>query len=42
MREEGYSSCHVCLCVYPFSAFCLLALLGVQREVSAATVRKMQ
>ena len=31
---EGYSS--VCLCVCPFSLFCLLALLGVQREVSVA------
>ena len=32
----------VCVCVCPFSLFCLLALLGVQREVSAATARKMQ
>ena len=30
----------VCVSVYPFSLFCLLALLGVQREVSAATARK--
>ena len=26
----------------PFSLFCVLALLGVQREVSAATAREMQ
>ena len=41
MREEGYSSCPVCLCVCvcPFSLFCLLALLGVQREVPVATAR---
>ena len=32
----------VVLCVCPFSLFCFLALLGVQREVSAATARKMQ
>ena len=32
----------VCLCVCPFSPFCLLALLGIQREVSAAIVREMQ
>ena len=32
----------VCLCVCLFSVFCLLALSGVQREVSAATARKMQ
>ena len=39
-------SCSVCLCVgvsvCPFSLFCLLALLGVQREISAATVQEMQ
>ena len=34
MRVEGYSSCPVCLRVCPFSVFCLLALLSVQREVS--------
>ena len=32
----------VCVSVCPFSLFCLLALLGVQREVSAATGREMQ
>ena len=32
----------VSLSVCPFSLFCLLALLGVQREVSAATAREMQ
>ena len=37
MRSEGYSSRSVCLC-----QFSLLALLGVQREVSAATAQKMQ
>ena len=46
LRVEGYSSCpvclSVCLSVCPFSVFCLLTLLGVQREVSAATARKMQ
>ena len=44
MRNEGYSSCLVCLCVCvrPFSLICLLALLGVQREVSVATARKKQ
>ena len=31
----------LCVCV-SVSLFCLLALLGVQREVSAATARKMQ
>ena len=32
----------LCVCVCPFSLFYLLTLLGVQREVSAATARKMQ
>ena len=32
----------VCVSVCPFSLFCLLALLGVQREVSAATAKEMQ
>jgi len=41
-RSEGYSSCPVCLCVCPFSLFCLLALLGVQQEVSVATAQEMQ
>ena len=36
MRDEGYSSCPVCVCVMcPFSLFCLLVLLGIQREVSS-------
>ena len=38
MHSEGYSS-PACLCVCPFSVFCLHMLLGV-REVSVATVRK--
>ena len=44
MRSEGYSSRSVCVCVFvcPFSLFCLLALLGVQQEVSVATAREMQ
>ena len=32
----------VSVCVCPFSLLCLLTLLGVQREVSAATAWKMQ
>ena len=40
--QEGYSSCPVCLSVCPFSLFCVLGLLGVQREESAATAWKMQ
>ena len=34
------SSFPVCVC--PFSLFCLLTLLGIQREVSATTAQKMQ
>ena len=29
------------VCVCPFSLFCVLTLLGVQREVSTATVLEM-
>ena len=32
----------VCVCACPFSLLCLLAPLGVQREVSAGTAWKMQ
>ena len=32
----------VCVCVCLFFLFCLLTLLGVQQEVSAARVRKKQ
>ena len=42
MHIKGYGSCPVCLCVCPFSVFCLLALLGVQRELLVATARKME
>ena len=31
----------LCVCVCPFSLFCLLTFVGV-RELSAATVREMQ
>ena len=37
MCDKGYSSCPVCVCVCPFSLFCLIALLGVQREHIALT-----
>ena len=36
-----YLSC-VCVSVCPFSLFCFVAVLGIQREVSAATGQKMQ
>ena len=32
----------VCLSVCSFSLLCLLALLGIQQEVSAATAQEMQ
>ena len=45
MRDKGYNSCPVCVCVCVcvclFSLFCLLALSGVQREISAAIAWKM-